>query len=66
MVAERDCIVADRNFCTLGFLFGVARRRRVFCDSPTWRRTWWDSPKARAAESATMPGGKRSMNKPCV
>jgi hypothetical protein len=30
MVAERACIVADRNFCTLGFLFGVARRKAVF------------------------------------
>jgi len=30
MVAERDCIVADRNFCTLGFLFGVARRGAFF------------------------------------
>ena len=30
MVAERDCIVADRNFCTMGFLFGVARRRAFF------------------------------------
>jgi hypothetical protein len=30
MVAERDCIVADRNFCTLGFLFGVTRRK-AFC-----------------------------------
>jgi DDE family transposase len=30
MVAKRDCIVADRNFCTLGFLFGVARRGAFF------------------------------------
>jgi hypothetical protein len=30
MVATRDCIVADRNFCTLGFLFGVARRGAFF------------------------------------
>ena len=30
MVAERDCIVADRNFCTMGFLFGVARRKAFF------------------------------------
>jgi hypothetical protein len=30
MVAARDCIVADRNFCTLGFLFGVARRGAFF------------------------------------
>jgi DDE family transposase len=30
MVAERDCIVADRNFCTLGFLFGVVRRKASF------------------------------------
>lgn len=30
MVAKRDCIVADRNFCTLGVLFGVARRGAFF------------------------------------
>ena len=30
LVAKRDCIVADRNFCTLGFLFGVARRGAFF------------------------------------
>jgi hypothetical protein len=30
MVAKRDCIVADRNFCTLGFLFGIARQG-AFC-----------------------------------
>jgi Transposase DDE domain len=30
MVAKQDCIVADRNFCTLGFLFGIARRRAFF------------------------------------
>lgn len=30
MVAQQDCIVADRNFCTLGFLFGIARRGAFF------------------------------------
>jgi hypothetical protein len=30
MVAKRDCIVADRNFCTLGFVFGIARRGAFF------------------------------------
>ena len=30
MVAKQDCIVADRNFCTLGFLFGLARQRAFF------------------------------------
>lgn len=30
MVAVRDCIVADRNFCTTGFLFGLARRGAFF------------------------------------
>ena len=30
MVAKGDCIVADRNFCTLGFLFGVARQGGFF------------------------------------
>jgi Transposase DDE domain len=30
MVAAGDCIVADRNFCTTGFLCGIARRGAVF------------------------------------
>jgi hypothetical protein len=30
MVAKQDCIVADRNFCTLGFVFGIARQGAVF------------------------------------
>jgi Transposase DDE domain len=30
LVAARDCIVADRNFCTAGFLFGLARRGAFF------------------------------------
>jgi hypothetical protein len=27
LVAARDGMVADRNFCTTGFLFAIARRR---------------------------------------
>lgn len=30
MVAARDCIVADRNFCTPGFLCGLVRRGAFF------------------------------------
>jgi hypothetical protein len=30
MVGAGDCIVADRNFCTTGFLFGIARRGAFF------------------------------------
>jgi hypothetical protein len=30
LVAAQDCIVADRNFCTTGFLLGVARRGAFF------------------------------------
>ena len=30
MVAEGACIVADRNFCTLGVLFGLVRRGAFF------------------------------------
>jgi hypothetical protein len=30
MVQKGDCIVADRNFCTLGFLFGIARQGGFF------------------------------------
>lgn len=29
-VAEKDVWVADRNFCTTGFLFGIAQRKGVF------------------------------------
>jgi hypothetical protein len=29
-VSARDCILADRNFCTTGFLFGIRRRRAFF------------------------------------
>jgi hypothetical protein len=29
-VAAQDCIVADRNFCTTGFLFSLARRGAFF------------------------------------
>jgi len=30
LVAKQDCIVADRNFCTLGFVCGIARRGAFF------------------------------------
>ncbi len=30
MVMAGDCIVADRNFCTTGFLFGIVRRGAFF------------------------------------
>lgn len=30
MVRAGDCIVADRNFCTMGFLFGIARQGGFF------------------------------------
>jgi IS4 transposase len=29
-IARRDCILADRNFCTSGFLFGIHRQRAFF------------------------------------
>jgi len=29
-VSARDCVLADRNFCTTGFLFGLRRRRAFF------------------------------------
>ena len=29
-IAARDCILADRNFCTTGFLFGIRGRRAFF------------------------------------
>jgi len=30
LVKPQDCLVADRNFCTLGFLFGLAKCRAKF------------------------------------
>ena len=30
LIAARDCLVMDRNFCTLGFLFGVSDRGAFF------------------------------------
>jgi hypothetical protein len=30
LIAARDCVVADRNFCTTGFLFGLTRRQACF------------------------------------
>jgi hypothetical protein len=30
LIARNDCLVADRNFCTTGFLFGLARRHACF------------------------------------
>ncbi len=29
-VEAKDLLIADRNFCTLGFLFGVERRQAAF------------------------------------
>jgi Transposase DDE domain len=29
-IAKRDCIIADRNFCTTGFFFGLHRREACF------------------------------------
>jgi IS4 transposase len=29
-ISARDCILADRNFCTTGFLFGIRRREAFF------------------------------------
>jgi hypothetical protein len=29
-IARADCVVGDRNFCTTGFLFGLARRGAAF------------------------------------
>jgi len=29
-IARRDCILADRNFCTSGFLFGIHRKTAFF------------------------------------
>ena len=29
-ISRRDCILADRNFCTSGFMFGIRRQRAFF------------------------------------
>ena len=29
-ISSRDCIIADRNFCTTGFFFGIRRRGAFF------------------------------------
>jgi hypothetical protein len=29
-ISARDCILADRNFCTTGFFFGIRRRGAFF------------------------------------
>jgi hypothetical protein len=29
-ISARDCVLADRNFCTTGFLFGIRRRAAFF------------------------------------
>lgn len=43
LVVRRDCMVADRNFCTTGFLFGLVRRGAAFvirqhASSLYWKR----------------------------
>lgn len=30
LIAPQDCVVADRNFCTTGFVFGLHRRQAFF------------------------------------
>ena len=66
MVAAAGLYCGRSQFLHAGVFVWRGAAGRVFCDSPTWRRMWWDSPKARAAGSGTMRGGKRSMNKRCV
>ena len=41
-VAEKDVWVADRNFCTTGFLFGVARRKGFFVVRRHAQTLTWD------------------------
>lgn len=47
LVAARDCIVAARNFCTTGVLFGVARRGAFFVIRQHASTLVWQRPGAR-------------------
>jgi hypothetical protein len=51
-VAENDVWVADRNFCTTGFLFGIAQRKGSFVIRRHAATLSWDR------ESEWMPAGR--------
>jgi hypothetical protein len=64
MVARRDGMVADRKFCTLGGVFGLARRGAFFVIRHHASNVVGDSPTAHAVGLGTMPGGKPSRSQP--
>jgi IS4 transposase len=49
LIARRDCVVADRNFCTMGFLFELMRRGSAFVIRQHAKLTWQTAGKVRAA-----------------
>jgi IS4 transposase len=51
LTARNDCVLADRNFCTAGFLFGLARRKAFFAIRHHATLTW-------QAEGETRSAGK--------
>jgi hypothetical protein len=55
-VAERDVWVADRNFCTTAFLFGVARRKGFFVIRRHAATLSWERESAWAAAGRTCTG----------
>ena len=63
-VEPGDLWMADRNFCTTGFLFGIAGSRGLFPDPPA--RLDADVEAPRAAKTLRKNGfGHRSMSSPC-
>lgn len=56
-VARGDLWIADRNFCTTGFLFGVARRRGRFLIRQHAATLYW-RPRGRRRYRGRSPTGK--------
>lgn len=52
VIVARDCVVADRNFCTTGFLFGIARRGAFFVIRQHASTLYWK-----------LEGGRRRVGK---
>src|SRR6266699_3611009 len=63
-VAGNDCVVADRNFCTTGFLFGLWRRGGYFViRQHASTLTWTAIGKARRAGK---DGQGRRLKEQCI
>lgn len=55
-IAARDCIVADRNFCTTGFLFGIHRRKAFFVIRQHASTLFWELPEERCSKGKDKQG----------